>query len=440
MAQNKPGLQTLALHAGQAPEGPSGARAVPIYQTTSFVFRDVEHAARLFALQEPGYIYTRIMNPTTDVLENRLAALHGAAGGITTASGMAAIFFAVAAITGQGQNIVSGSNLYGGTRALFSHTLARFGIEARFVDSSRPENFSAAADANTRLFFTESIGNPRCNVDDLEGIARAAHEAGVPFIVDNTVSPPPMSNPFDYGCDIIVYSLTKIIGGHGTCIGGALMEKGDFNWAAGGRFPEITQPDPSYHGLNFFDAFCQYDPAQERVMGCPAYLLKVRTGLMRDVGAAPSPFNSFLILQGVETLPLRARVHCANAQRIAQFLADHPAVTWVNYAGLPGHPDHQRSQHYFPLGPSAVFGFGIKGGRPAGKRFIESVKLCSHLANILDAKTLVIHPASTTHSQLTPQELEAAGVSEEMVRISVGLEDAQDIEADLDQALRASQG
>lgn len=436
----KPGLATLCLHAGQEPDPVTGARAVPIYQTTSFVFKNPEHAADLFALRAPGFIYSRIMNPTTQVLEDRLAAIHGAAGALCTSSGMAAIAYAVLGITKAGQNIVSGSNLYGGTRTLFAHTLARMGIQTRFVDSSDPENFRRAADANTRLFFTESIGNPRCNVDDLEGIARAAGDCGVPLVVDNTVSPPPIGNPLEYGAQIVVYSLTKIIGGHGLCIGGAVVDSGRFDWTAGDRWPEITQPDPAYHGLNFHEAFCRYDPVAEAAPACPAYILKLRTGLMRDLGAAPAPINSFLILQGMETLPLRAKAHCANARQVAEHLAGHSAVSWVNYAGLPGHPDRERAAKYFPLGPSAVFGFGIKGGREAGRRFIESVRLCSHLANILDAKTLVIHPASTTHSQLGPAELAAAGVGEDLVRISVGIEEADDIIADLDQALTASQG
>ncbi len=426
--------QTIALHAGHAPDSDTLARAVPIYQTTSFMFRDAEHAANLFALKEPGFIYTRIMNPTTEVLEKRLAALHGASGALCAASGMAAIFYTVVAITKAGQNIVSGSNLYGGTHTLFEHTLKRFGIEVRFVDSSDPANFDRAVDENTRLLFSESIGNPLCNVDDLKGIAAVAKKHKIPFVLDNTVAAPPIFNPFDIGCDIAVYSLTKIIGGHGTCIGGAVVEGGDFDWAEAGKYPEITDPDPSYHGANFWEALCTLEGTP-----CTAFCVKLRTGLLRDVGAALSPFNSFLILQGVETLPLRARVHCANAQVVAEFLESHPAVSWVNYAGLPSHKDHARANEYFPLGPGAVFGFGVKGGLEAGKRFIDAVKLCSHLANILDAKTLVIHPASTTHSQLKPDELAAAGVSPDMVRISVGLEDARDIIADLDQALKASQ-
>ncbi|MEL7641190.1 MAG: O-acetylhomoserine aminocarboxypropyltransferase/cysteine synthase family protein [Solidesulfovibrio sp.] len=422
--------QTLALHAGHAPDADTLSRAVPIHQTTSFLFRDPEHAANLFALKEPGYIYTRLGNPTTDVLEKRLAALHGASACVATASGMAAIFYAVAAITKAGQNIVTGSNLYGGTHTLFAHTLARFGIEVRFVDSSDPANFARAIDADTRLVYTESIGNPRCNVDDLPAIAKVAHEAGLPFILDNTVAAPPILNPFDVGADIAVYSLTKIIGGHGTCIGGAIVEAGGFDWSAGGRFPEITAPDPTYHGANFWEMLCTLEGTP-----CSAFCTKIRTGLMRDIGATPAPLNSFLVIQGLETLPLRAKAHCANAQRVAQYLEAHPKVAWVNYAGLPSHKDHARAKALFPIGPGAVFGFGLTGGIEAGKAFIKSVRLCSHLANILDAKTLVIHPASTTHSQLTPEELAQAGVPADMVRISVGIEDVEDILADLEQAL-----
>lgn len=436
MSAKQPGIETLALHAGQTPDSQTRSRAVPIYQTTSFTFRDTEHAANLFALKEFGFIYSRIMNPTNDVLENRLAAMHGGAAGLVTASGMSAIFYAVAAITQAGQNIVSGSNLYGGTVTLFAHTLKRFGIEVRFVDSSDPANFAKAIDENTRLIFTESIGNPRCNVDDMEAIARVAHEHGLPLIVDNTVSPPPILNPFDYGADICVYSLTKLIGGHGTSIGGAIVEKGSFDWAANGKYPEITEPDPTYHGVNFFKSFCGLDEGR---LKCMAYLLKVRCGLLRDTGACLAPQNAFLILQGVETLPLRAKAHCANAMAVASWLEKHPTVTFVNYAALPGHPDHERAMKYFPNGPGAVFGFGVKGGLEAGRKFIEAVKLCSHLANILDAKTLVIHPASTTHSQLSPQEQLDAGVTPDLVRISVGLETAGDIIADLEQALTASQ-
>jgi O-acetylhomoserine (thiol)-lyase len=436
MITKKQGIETLALHAGQTPDKQTRSRAVPIYQTTSYTFRDTDHAANLFALNEFGYIYSRIMNPTNEVLENRLAAMHGGTAALATASGMSAIFYAVAAITQAGQNIVTGSNLYGGTVTLFAHTLKRFGIEARFVDSSDPANFARAIDNDTRLIFTESIGNPRCNVDDLEAIARVAHDHGLPFIVDNTVSPPPILDPFSLGADICVYSLTKMIGGHGNSIGGAIVEKGGFDWAANGRYPEITQPDPTYHGVNFYKNFCGLEEDQLR---CMAFSLKVRCGLMRDTGACLAPLNAFLILQGVETLPLRAREHCRNAIKVAQWLSAHPAVTSVNYAGLPGHPDFERARKYFPEGPGAVFGFGIKGGLQAGRAFIDSVKLCSHLANILDAKTLVIHPSTTTHSQLSPQAQLDAGVTPDLVRISVGLETAEDIIADLDQALAASQ-
>lgn len=428
-----PHLRTTVLHAGYTPDAETGSCAVPIYQTTSYVFRNVEHAADLFGLRENGYIYSRIMNPTTEVLDRRLAAIHGAPAAVTTSSGMAAVFYAVAAITSQGQNIISGTNLYGGSHTLFDQTLARFGIEVRFVDSSDPSNFEAAIDGNTRLLYTETIGNPRGNVDDLPGIAEVAHRHGIPFILDNTMAPPPIFDPFSVGADILVYSLTKIIGGHGTALGGGIVEAGAFDWAASGKFPEITEPDPSYHGLDFWKALCKTEGKPRS-----AFCTKLRTGLMRDIGACPAPMNSFLILQGMETLPLRAEAHCRNAHMVAEFLAAHPAVSWVNYAGLLGHRDHERAVQFFPLGPGAVFGFGVKGGFEAGRRFIESVKLCTHLANILDARTLVIHPASTTHSQVKPADQLAAGVTPDMVRISIGLEDPEDILADLDQALRAS--
>lgn len=427
-------IESQVLHAGHSPDSQTLSRAVPIYQTTSYTFKDTQHAADLFALRDTsGFIYTRIGNPTTDVLERRLAAIHGGAAAICTASGMAAIFYTVAAVTGAGQNIVSGSNLYGGTHVLFESTLKRFGIEVRFVDSSNPHEVEAAIDAGTRMVFTESVGNPKCNVDDIQALADVAHRHAIPFVIDNTVSPPPIFNPFDYGCDIAVYSLTKMIGGHGNSIGGAVVEAGGFDWAQDGKFPEITEPDPSYHGLNLWQALCTLEGTP-----CTAFCVKLRIGLMRDIGAAPGPMNSFLILQGLETLPLRARAHCANAQKVAEFLEKHRFVKWVNYAGLKSHPDHGRSRKYFPLGPSAVFGFGLKGGLEAGKKFIESVRLCSHLANILDARTLVIHPATTTHSQLSPAEQLKAGVEPEMVRISVGIEHADDIISDLDQALRAA--
>ncbi len=429
-------LDTLALHAGQSPDQDTLSRAVPLYQTTSYVFRDTEHAAGLFALQEFGNIYTRMTNPTTDVLEKRLAAIHGATGAIAVASGQSAIFYAIAALTGVGQNFVTGDKLYGGTYTQFSYPLKRFGIEARFVDSSLPENFEAAIDENTRLLYTESIGNPKGNVDDLAAIAEVAHRHGLPLVVDNTVTPPPLFNPFDHGADILVYSLTKMIGGHGTSIGGAIVEKGDFDWKTSGKFPEITEPDPAYHGVNFWEAFGNHDGAVAPGM---AYVLKIRTGLLRDLGAALSPFNSWLFIQGLETLPLRAKAHAANAQIVACFLNSHPAVASVDYAGLRGHPDNERARAFFPFGPGALMAFEVKGGLAAGKRFIESVKLASHVANILDAKTLVIHPASTTHQQLSSQDQLNAGVTPGLIRLSVGIEDVHDIMADLDQALTASQ-
>jgi O-acetylhomoserine (thiol)-lyase len=434
--QRDAGLDTVALHAGQVADPGTLARAVPIFQTTSFVFKDAQHAADLFALKAFGNIYTRLMNPTTDVLEKRLAAMHGGAGAVATSSGMAAITYAVLNVTSAGQNFVSTTNLYGGTATLFTHTLKRFGIEARLVDTSDPKNVERAIDGNTRLVFTESIGNPRNNVDDFRALADVAHGHGLPLVVDNTVTPPPLFNPFEHGADLAVYSLTKMIGGHGTSMGGAIVEKGDFDWKAGGKFPEITEPDPAYHGVNFWDAFGHHDKA---VAPGLAFVLKVRTGLLRDTGACISPFNSFMILQGVETLPLRARQHVANAQRVAEFLGGHPAVAWVNYPGLAGHKDHARAKRYFPRGAGAILGFGIKGGLEAGRKFIDSVRLASHLANILDAKTLVIHPATTTHQQLSEAEQLKAGVTPDYVRVSVGLEDVADIRADFEQALAASQ-
>lgn len=430
-----PSIETLALHAGQVPDPATGSRAVPIYQTTSYVFKDAQHAADLFALRAFGNIYTRLMNPTTGVLEERLAALHGAKGAVATASGMSSIFYAIANICSAGQNFVASANLYGGTVTLFRQTLKRFGIEARLVDTADLAAVKAAIDGKTRLVYCESIGNPRGNVDDFEALAKVAHDAGLPLVVDNTVSPPPLFNPLAHGADIAVYSLTKMIGGHGTSIGGAVVEKGDFPWN-NGKFPEIAGPDESYHGVNFWDAFGGHAKAVAPGM---AFVLKIRTGLLRDIGACLSPFNAQQILLGVETLPLRAERHVTNAQKVAEWLAKHPLVSWVNYAGLPSHKDHARAKRYLPLGPGAIFGFGVKGGAAAGAKFISSVKLASHLANVLDAKTLVIHPASTTHQQLTPEQQTAAGVTPDFIRISVGLENVADIIADLDQALTASQ-
>lgn len=429
------GVETLSLHAGHKPDSETNSRAVPIYQTTSYVFNSVEHAARLFSLEEFGNIYTRIMNPTTDVLEKRLAALDGGTGALAVASGQSAITLAVLNITRAGQNIVSSKYLYGGTYTLFHYTLRKLGIEVRFVDSSEPANIKVAIDENTRLVYTESISNPKNNVDDFQAIAEIAHEHGIPYIIDNTVSPPPLLRPFDYGADIIVYSLTKFIGGHGTSIGGAIVDSGKFNWA-NGKFPEITEPDPSYHGVSYWESFGSHDKA--KVPGI-AYILKARVQLLRDLGPALSPFNSFLFLQGLETLPLRIRQQSANALAVAKWLESHPAVGWVNYPGLPSHSNHDRAKRFLKEGFGAIIGFGIKGGMKAGIKFINSVKLISHLANIGDSKSLVIHPASTTHQQLTPEEKISTGVTDDFIRLSVGLESLDDILADLDQALKKSQ-
>jgi O-acetylhomoserine (thiol)-lyase len=425
----KQGLSTKSLHAGHTPDAATGSRAVPIYQTTSFVFNSPEHAANLFALKEFGNIYSRLGNPTVDVLEQRLAALHDGTAALATAAGMSAIFYTVATLASAGDNIVSGRCLYGGTVTLFVHTLKRFGIEVRFVDTGDPAAVAGAIDGRTKAVYTESIGNPQCNIDDIDALAEVAHAHGLPFVVDNTASPPPIFNPFQHGADLVVYSLTKMIGGHGTSIGGAIVERGDFDYAASGRFPTLAEPDPAYHGLNFQEALGE--------LGC-VFSARVRTGLLRDTGACLSPFNAQQFLLGIETLPLRARQHCRNAQQVAEFLENHDAVDWVNYAGLRSHPDYERAKELMPLGPGALFGFGVNGGLEAGKRFISAVKLCSHVANILDAKTLVIHPASTTHQQLTEEQQAEAGVTPDLIRISVGIENVEDIIADLDQALDAA--
>lgn len=433
--KEKPGIETTALHAGQTPDRETLSRAVPIYQTTSYVFNSSEHAANLFGLKEFGNIYTRLMNPTTDVLEKRLAALCGGTGALAVSSGMAAITLAALNIAQAGQNFVSTSYLYGGTYTLFNYTLRKMGIEVRFVDSTDAANVEAAIDENTRFVYSESIGNPKNNVDDYPAIAEIAHRHGIPFILDNTVSPPPLLQPFEVGADIAVYSLTKIIGGHGTSIGGAIVESGKFDWSDG-KFPEITEPDPSYHGVSWWDSFGNHDKA---VVPGIAYILKARLQLLRDLGPCISPFNSFQILQGMETLPLRIRQQSANALRVAQWLQEHPAVGWVNYPGLPEHPDYKRAQRFLPDGQGAILGFGVRGGIEAGVKLIDSVKLISHLANILDAKTLIIHPASTTHQQLTSEQRLSSGVTDDFVRLSVGLETVDDIIADLEQALDASQ-
>ena len=421
-----PGLGTRAIHAGQEPDPATGARAVPIYQTTSYVFKDTAHAARLFGLEEFGNIYTRIMNPTTDVFEKRMAALEGGVGALGVASGSAAITLAVLNITRAGQNFVSSKTLYGGTYALFVHTLKNFGIEARFADAADPESFARLIDDNTRFLYVETIGNPANDIADFEAIAKVAHDHGIPFMVDNTVASPLLFRPIEHGADIVVYSATKIIGGHGTSIGGVIVDGGTFNWA-NGKFPEIDGPNESYHGANLYEAL--------KPMGNIAYIVKARVTLLRDMGPALSPFNAFLLLQGLETLHLRAPRHCENALKVARFLEGHKQVAWVNYPGLESHPDHALAMKYLPDGQGAILGFGHKGGYDAAVKFIDSVKLASHLANVLDAKTLVIHPASTTHQQLSEAEQRAAGVTPDYIRVSVGLEDAEDIIADLDQAL-----
>lgn len=430
MATPEYGLGTLALHAGQEVDPTTGARAVPIYQTTSFVFRDHEHAANLFALNEFGNIYSRIMNPTVDVFEKRVAALEGGVLGLGFASGSAAISIACLNICHTGQNFVSSSTLYGGTYAMFAHTFKDFGIEARFVDASDPQNFAKQIDDKTRFLFIESIGNPANDVADFAAIAKVAHDHGIPLIVDNTVTSPLLFRPIDHGADIVVHSATKVIGGHGTSIGGVLVDSGKFDWN-NGKFPELTEPNPSYHGMKFYEHF--------QGIGNISYALKARVTLLRDMGPCLSPFNAFLLLQGLETLHLRVPRHSENALKVAQFLESHPAVTWVNYPGLPSHKDYARAQQYLPKGQGAILGFGIKGGLNAATKFINGCKLASHLANILDAKTLVIHPATTTHQQLSPEEQAAAGVSPDFIRVSVGIEDIADILADMDQALNASQ-
>lgn len=430
------GYQTIALHAGQKPDSATNARAVPIYQTAAYSFDSAEHAANLFGLKEFGNVYNRIMNPTSDALEQGLAALHGGTAALVVSSGQAAITLAVLNIAKAGQNIVSTSALYGGTYNLFHYTLGRLGIEARFVDSSDPKNFEAAIDENTRLIYAESLGNPKNNVDDYSAIADIAHKHGLPFILDNTVAPPPILNPFEVGADIAVYSLTKFVGGHGTTLGGAIIESGKFDWSASGKFTEITDPDPSYHGVSYWDAFGNHDKAVVRGI---AYILKTRVQLLRDLGPTIAPFNAFLLIQGLETLPLRVRQHSKNALAVAEWLDKSPLVSWVNYPGLPSHPDHANAKKYLKNGFGAIIGFGIRGGAAAGVKFIDSVELFSHVANIGDAKSLVIHPASTTHQQLSPEEMASTGVTEDFIRLSIGLEDVEDIIADLDQALRKSQ-
>jgi len=419
------------LHAGQVPDPTTTARAVPIYQTTSYVFKSTEHAANLFALKEFGNIYTRLMNPTNDVFEQRVAALEGGTGALAVASGQSAITYSLLAITRLGDEIVSGNNLYGGTYQLFHHTLPKLGRTVKFVDSRNPEAFRKAITPKTRAIYIETVGNPKLDVPDFEVLAKIAHEAGIPLVVDNTVGVG-LVRPIDYGADILATSATKYIGGHGTSIGGVIVDAGKFQWN-NGKFPEFTEPDPSYHGLVYWDALSNVPG-----LGNVAFILKIRVTLLRDIGAALSPFNAFLFLQGLEDLPLRQRQHSANALEIARWLKTHPLVSWVTYPGLPDDPSYKIASKYLKRGFGGLVGFGIKGGLEAGKKFINSVKLLSHLANIGDAKSLVIHPASTTHQQLTVEEQAETGVTKDYIRLSIGLEDVEDIKADIDQALRSA--
>jgi len=423
--------ETIALHGGQKPDPATTARAVPIYQTTSYVFHDTAHAARLFGLKEFGNIYTRIMNPTTDVLEQRVARLEGGTGALAVASGQAAETLALLNVAHAGDEILSSVSLYGGTYNLFHYTFPKMGIGVKFVDPGDPENFRKAITKKTKAVFAESIGNPKLDTLDIRAVADIAHGAGIPLVIDNTMPSPYLLRPFDHGADVVIHSTTKFIGGHGTSIGGIIVDSGKFDWG-NGNFPQFTEPDPSYHGLTFWEVFGEFPG-----LGNVAFIIKARVQLLRDLGPAMSPFNAFLFLQGVETLHLRMERHSTNALAAAKFLATHPNVTWVNYPGLPDHPQHGLARKYHHRGLyGAILGFGIKGGMEAGKKFIDSVKLFSHLANIGDAKSLVIHPASTTHQQLTPEERLDTGVTDDFVRLSVGLENIDDILEDLDQALR----
>jgi O-acetylhomoserine (thiol)-lyase len=419
------GFETLALHGGQEPDPTTNARAVPIYQTTSYTFDSADHAADLFGLREFGNIYTRIMNPTNDVFEKRVAALEGGVGALAFSSGSAAVTFSILNIAGAGDHVVSANSLYGGTYNLFVHTLPRFGLDIDLVDPTEPEDFRKAIKPSTKLLYAETVGNPKLDTLDIAAVADIAHEAGIPLIVDNTMATPYLIRPIDHGADIVVHSATKFIGGHGTSIGGVVVDSGGFDWAQNHKFPGLVEPDASYHGLRFHEA-----------LGPITYVVKLRVSLLRDIGAALSPFNAFLFLQGLETLPLRMERHSTNALAVARHLQGHPKVTWVSYPGLASHPAHElaRQYHHRDL-YGAILGFGIAGGREAGRRFVESTELFSHLANIGDAKSLAIHPATTTHSQLTAEEQLETGVTDDFVRLSVGIETLDDIIADLDQAL-----
>ncbi|MFA6358090.1 MAG: homocysteine synthase [Candidatus Omnitrophota bacterium] len=418
-------VETLALHAGQEPDPTTGSRAVPIYQTTSYQFKDTDHAANLFGLKEFGNIYTRLMNPTTDVFEKRIAALEGGVGALATASGQAAISLSLLNIAQAGDEIVSADNLYGGTYNLFHYTFARLGIKVKFVPSGDLNAYQKAITPKTKAIYAESIGNPKNDIADLEGISKIAHKNGIPFILDNTVTPY-LLRPFDFGVDIIVYSATKFIGGHGTSLGGLIVDSGKFDWT-NGKFPLIAEPEPSYHGINFVEAL--------KPLGNIAYIIKARVTLLRDLGPTVSPFNSFLFLQGLETLHLRLPRHAENALAVAKYLKKHPKVSWVNYPGLDDSSEYEKAKKYFPKGAGAILGFGIKGGLEAGSKFINSLQLISHLANVGDAKSLAIHPATTTHQQLSSEEQLATGVTPDFVRLSIGIEHIDDIIADIEQAL-----
>ncbi len=421
-------FDTLSLHAGQQPDPATGARALPIYQTTSYVFRDTDHAAALFNLERPGHIYSRISNPTVAALEERIAALEGGVGAVCTASGQGALHLAIATLMDAGSHIVASASIYGGSVNLLKLTLPRFGIATTFVNPRDPDGFRRAIRPETRLLFAETIGNPNLEVLDLQAVAEVAHAAGLPLMIDSTFSTPYLNRPFEHGADIVMHSATKWLGGHGIAIGGVIVDGGRFDWERSGKFPTLTEPYAGYHGIDFAEEF-----------GPQAFVMRARAEGLRDFGACMSPANAFYILQGVETLPLRMARHVANAQKAAEFLKSNPAVAWVNYPGLPEHPDHELAQRLFPHGFGGIVSFGIKGGRAAGRRFIEALQLASHLANVGDAKTLVIHPASTTHQQMDAEALKAAGLGEDLIRLSIGIEDATDILDDLGQALRASQ-
>ena len=426
MSERSWGFRTRAVHAGGVPDAVTGARAVPIYQTTSFVFGDTADAAALFALQKYGNIYSRIANPTVAAFEERLASLEGGLGAVATSSGQAAEFLTFAALAGAGDHIVAGASLYGGTLTQLDVTLRRFGVETTFVRGTDPADYAAAITDRTRLLFAEVVANPSGEIADVAGLADVARDAGIPLVVDSTTATPYLCRPIEHGADVVIHSATKFLGGHGTTLGGIVVEAGRFDWG-NGRFPAMTEPVASYGGLSWWGNFGEF-----------GFLTKLRAEQLRDIGASLSPHSAFLLLQGVETLPQRMREHVANARHVAEWLAADERVAWVSYAGLPDHPHHERALRYLPEGPGAVFSFGVRGGREAGRRFIESLQLCSHLANIGDTRTLVIHPASTTHQQLTDEQLGAGGVSPDLVRISVGIEDVDDIVWDLDQGLAAA--